>query len=82
MNKLEATSKLISKEMLENTHMPRVTIEQAKLILVYQALRDNNWNRRLACESIMMADRTFRLYLNLLFKTGYVKRLKVKTKRK
>jgi len=78
MKKLEATAKLVSKEFLEKTLMPKVTFEQAKLLIVYQALRDNCWHRRLARESIMMQDRTFKHYMTVLMDEGLVDRKRIK----
>ena len=72
MKKIEPLFLHISKEFLETAPMPRVTVEQAKLILVYQALRDNNWHRAKAAFDIKMPERTFRYYVGLLMQYGFV----------
>lgn len=72
MKKLEPLDAFITKELLENTQMPKVSVEQAKVILVYQALRDNDWMRVGAWESLQMSERTFREYVNLLIKYGFI----------
>lgn len=72
MKKLELMASLLTKEMLESTNMPTVTIEQAKLILVYKALKESNWLRNKAADSIMMPQRSFRNYVAVLVKYGFV----------